>query len=217
MMKSHENDLAAGFAQQLDNVISERDCQRARKQTEYTKQRLLVENFVVRASAAISLAVEAINARAHDLRFDSPVRVDTTCDFKNDTELELALGNDSMSATLTVSMTRARRDREREIPDRGASASYSWNLYTSVCVGNHGDTESASSRRQRWQAFVRTSWRSHCRRSASTTSSRCCPRRVVRREPVAVTGVARAQADRRDDALRACRGGAPTRSPRGRV
>lgn len=114
MIKSHENDLAAGFAQQLNNAISERERQRARKQAEYAKQRLLVKNFLVRASAAVTLAVEAISMRARELRFDSPVVVETTFDFKDGAHL--ALGNDSMSATLTMSMTRAAATENEKSP-----------------------------------------------------------------------------------------------------
>lgn len=85
------------FADQLDGAIDARDRARERKQSEYANHRLLVENFVAEAVAALGLATEAINRRALDLQIDMPATVETKSNFH---------GTDSMSVTIMVSMTR---------------------------------------------------------------------------------------------------------------
>ena len=131
-MKAHESGIATSFAEQLDDAIGARDRQRKRKQAVCAQQRTLVEGFVARAAAALELAAQAINKRAHDLRLDSPATIETKSDFK---------GNDTMSAIIRVSMTRPRVDRARYIPDRGPSVAYNWTLSTSVHIDHSAHAE----------------------------------------------------------------------------
>ncbi len=113
---------------EIDGALRARDALKEWMQSEHAKQRQLVENFAAPAAVSLKLVAEALNSRARELRFDSPVTVESSYDFDSPK---------TVSATLRLLMTQSRRDRDDQemySSRHGASVAYSWELHVFVSI-----------------------------------------------------------------------------------
>ena len=127
-MTARAVDLEAALGNVLDRAISAREDQESRRQASHAKHLALVEDFVARAAAAISVATETINARADRRGLDAPTTVEKQTD-------QRVAG--TIAASVTVSMTRPAlvRDAHGRPP---ASRRYAWTVHVWLHLDGSG-------------------------------------------------------------------------------